>query len=436
MKNWITIFLVGCVFSLYIFPFTFTFLPIGNTKIFIAVLGLVLWGANLIGRRESLVSKSMVKVSLWAFGISLISVISLAYNGATDTAYVSYLVSMWVWVGAAYLVCHLIKSVHGRISVELICWYFIGVCAAQCLFAILNEFVPVFRTIVNSFVIQQSDEYLEDVDRMYGIGAAFDTAGSRFACSLMMIAFLFTKTIRGFYNSKLIAIYSVLFLWIGVVGNMVARTTIAGVVIAIIFIIADTGVYKFSIDRSYLKGFRVFFLVILCATPLLLILGNIPVVEKLFRFAFEIFYSYADSGEFQTGSTDVLLEMWRHYPKDFKTWIIGDGYFISPYITNPYYVGNHDYIYYMGVDVGYLRFIYYFGLIGLLCFVCYMFVAAKECMNNNPQYKALFIMLLIMNYVLWAKVATDLFCVFALFLMLDPSIQEEEPNTNLTTVEQ
>lgn len=63
-------------------------------------------------------------------------------------------------------------------------------------------------------------------------------------------------------------------------------------------------------------------------------------------------------------------------------------------------------------------------------------LAAKECMNNNPRYKTLFIMLLIMNYVLWAKVATDLFCVFALFLMLDPSIQEEEPNTNLTTVEQ
>ena len=131
MKNWITIFLVGCVFSMYIFPFTFTFFPVGNTKIFIAVLGLVLWLANMVGRRESLVSKSMVKVSLWAFGISLISVISLAYNGATDMAYVSYLISMWVWVGAAYFVCHLIKSVHGRISVELICWYFIGVCAAQ-----------------------------------------------------------------------------------------------------------------------------------------------------------------------------------------------------------------------------------------------------------------------------------------------------------------
>lgn len=436
MKNWITIFLVGCVFSMYIFPFTFTFLPIGNTKIFIAVWGLVLWGANLVGRRESLVSKSMVKVSLWAFGISLISVISLAYNGATDTAYVSYLVSMWVWVGAAYLVCHLIKSVHGRISVELICWYFIGVCAAQCLFAILNEFVPVFRAVVNSLVIQQSQEYLEDVERMYGIGAAFDTAGSRFACSLIMLSFLFSQQIRRTYDAKVVALFSLLFIWIGIVGNMVARTTSAGLLIAVVFLLIDTKVFSFRVRSSYAKSLYVLLGLMIVLIPIGLSLYKIPAVENLFRFAFEMLFNLADSGELQTGSTDVLLEMWRHYPRDFKTWIIGDGYFISPTATNPYYVGNHQYAYYMGVDVGYLRFIYYFGLIGLLCFVCYMFVTAKECMNNNPQYKALFIMLLIMNYVLWAKVATDLFCVFALFLMLDPSIQEEEPNTNLTTVEQ
>lgn len=436
MKNWITIFLVGCVFSMYIFPFTFTFLPVGNTKIFIAVLGLVLWGANLVGRRESLVSKSMVKVSLWAFVISLISVISLAYNGATDTAYVSYLISMWVWVGAAYLVCHLIKSVHGRISVELICWYFIGVCAAQCLFAILNEFVPVFRAVVNSLVIQQSQEYLEDVERMYGIGAAFDTAGSRFACSLIMLSFLFSQQIRRTYDAKVVALFSLLFIWIGIVGNMVARTTSAGLLIAVVFLLIDTKVFSFRVRSSYAKSLYVLLGLMIVLIPIGLSLYKIPAVEHLFRFAFEMLFNLADSGELQTGSTDVLLEMWRHYPRDFKTWIIGDGYFISPTATNPYYVGDHQYAYYMGVDVGYLRFIYYFGLIGLLCFVCYMFVVAKECMNNNPQYKALFIMLLIMNYVLWAKVATDLFCVFALFLMLDPSIQEEEPNTNLTTVEQ
>lgn len=436
MKNWITIFLVGCVFSMYIFPFTFTFLPIGNTKIFIAVWGLVLWGANLVGRRESLVSKSMVKVSLWAFVISLISVISLAYNGATDTAYVSYLISMWVWVGAAYLVCHLIKSVHGRISVELICWYFIGVCAAQCLFAILNEFVPVFRAVVNSLVIQQSQEYLEDVERMYGIGAAFDTAGSRFACSLIMLSFLFSQQIRRTYDAKVVALFSLLFIWIGIVGNMVARTTSAGLLIAVVFLLIDTKVFSFRVRSSYAKSLYVLLGLMIVLIPIGLSLYKIPAVENLFRFAFEMLFNLADSGELQTGSTDILLEMWRHYPRDFKTWIIGDGYFISPIATNPYYVGDHQYAYYMGVDVGYLRFIYYFGLIGLLCFVCYMFVAAKECMNNNPQYKALFIMLLIMNYVLWAKVATDLFCVFALFLMLDPSIQEEEPNTNLTTVEQ
>lgn len=435
MKNWITIFGVGCIFSMYIFPFTFSFFPIGNTKIFIAVLGLLFWIAHLIAKRESLISKTMLKVSLWALGISLISVISLAYNGATDTAYVSYLISMWVWVGAAYFVCHLIKSVHGRISVELICWYFIGVCAAQCLFAILNEFVPPFNALVNSFVIQQSQEYLEDVDRMYGIGASFDTAGSRFACSLIMLTFLFLKKIRMSYSTRFVILCSILFVWITIVGNMVARTTSAGLVIAIIFLLLDMKLLAQNLDGAYTRSLSVVLGVVAILIPIGLFLYRIPAVEQLFRFAFEMLFNYADSGELQTSSTDMLLEMWRHYPRDFKTWIIGDGYFISPYATNPYYLGDHQYAYYMGVDVGYLRFVYYFGLCGLLCFILFMYVVAKECSINNTGYKALFIMLLIMNYVLWAKVATDLFCVFALFLMMDPDTQEDESNANLAKVE-
>jgi len=436
MKNWITIFLVGCVFSMYIFPFTFTFLPVGNTKIFIAVLGLVLWLANMVRRRESLVSKSMVKVSLWAFTISLVSVISLAYNGATDTAYVSYLISMWVWVGAAYFICYLIKSLHGEITVELICWYFIGVCAAQCLFAILIEFQPLIQNVVNSLVMQQSQQYLEEVDRMYGIGAAFDTAGSRFACALIMIIYLLARKIKNNFDWKYVVVCSVLFIWITIVGNMVARTTSAGLVIALIYILIDSQFFKLKISRPHLNSLNILASVIILLLPLIIILYRIPSVEHLFKFAFEMIYNFADSGEIQTGSTDVLLKMWSHYPREFKTWIIGDGYFMSPNFTNPFFIGDNIYTYYMGVDVGYLRFIYYFGVIGLLSFVIFMYKSAKECANNHPKCKYLFIMLLIMNYVLWMKVATDLFCVFALFLMLDPSIQEEEPNTNLTTVEQ
>lgn len=435
MKNWLTIFLVGCVFSMYIFPFTFTFLPVGNTKIFIAVLGLILWGANMITGRESLVSKSMVKVSAWAMAVSLISLISMAYNNATDTAYAGYIVSMWVWVGAAYFVIKCIKFVHHAISVELICKYFIAVCLFQCVASLLNEFYPSFAAVVNSLVIQHDQEYLELVDRMYGIGAAFDTAGTRFACALVMLAYLLPRVMNN-QNSVWASLYIIAFVFISIVGNMVARTTSVGMVLGLGLIAYDSRLFTLKLSQSYVRIFQWTLIVIIVSIPIISYVYSNPNVKPLFDFAFEGFINMAETGTWETHSTNELLAMWSKLPVDMKTWIIGDGYFLSPYASNPFYVGIHTWTYYMGTDVGYLRLIYYFGIIGLSIFALFLVNCSKECINNNPKDKILFIMILIMNFIIWAKVATDLFCIFALFLMLDPSIQEEEPNTNLTTVEQ
>lgn len=43
----------------------------------------------------------------------------------------------------------------------------------------------------------------------------------------------------------------------------------------------------------------------------------------------------------------------------------------------------------------------------------------RECCRKYGSDKVLFVLLMIMNMVLWAKVATDLFVIFALFLLAD-----------------
>ena len=80
----------------------------------------------------------------------------------------------------------------------------------------------------------------------------------------------------------------------------------------------------------------------------------------------------------------------------------------------------------MGTDVGYLRFIFYFGTIGLLAFCAFMNYAAKLCARNLPRYKVLFGLLLISNFVIWLKVATDIFLVFALFICVANMYEEDE----------
>lgn len=50
-------------------------------------------------------------------------------------------------------------------------------------------------------------------------------------------------------------------------------------------------------------------------------------------------------------------------------------------------------------------------------------------MKNLPKYKMLFFMLLLLNMILWFKVSTDIFLVFAPFLL----ITEEDDEHNVST---
>lgn len=416
MIRYLNIIIVGILFSMYIFPFQFTFLSVGNTKIYLALSGLCLFVLQLIKKRYFQLTPNLVMLIGGALGISFFSFVSIVYNDATDMSYVSFVMSMFVWLFAAYAVCKSIGNVHGYLSVKLVCFYFIAVCVAQNVFALLNEFVPLFRNVIDMYVIQESHDYLKAVERMYGVGAAFDTAGTRFACSLVMLSYYMVSDIR--VKIKYIYAYLLLFIFILVVGSMVARTTLAGAALAFLFLIFKTQNFYTDVTNLYSRIIMVLFTILAVLVPIVIVLLTTPEFKKLFEFAFEGFYNMVSTGRWQTGSTIELLDMWTKIPSDLKTWVIGDGYFVSPYMTNPYWVGDHRWSYYMGTDVGYLRFIYYFGIIGLLSFIVFFIRCTKICAEFFSEERLLFVLLFFMTLIVWAKVATDLFFVFALFLSI------------------
>ena len=97
----------------------------------------------------------------------------------------------------------------------------------------------------------------------------------------------------------------------------------------------------------------------------------------------------------------------------------------NPYDMDPYYTGPKWGGYYHGTDVGYLRFIFYAGIFCMLAFVAYMFKVAQVCMRRFKGYALLFFALLVLNYVVWCKVSSDLFPVFAIFLCITAGDLEE-----------
>jgi hypothetical protein len=91
--------------------------------------------------------------------------------------------------------------------------------------------------------------------------------------------------------------------------------------------------------------------------------------------------------------------------------------------------------YYMATDVGYLRFIFYFGVIGLALFIAFFCKSTQICIRRFIEYKMFFLMLVAVNFIVWFKVATDIFLVFALFLCINTDESKTEATPLLETAE-
>ena len=412
------------VTSFFFFPFEFTFLPGINTKMLLAAMGLVLFVARAAASRSASLDRDFFVLIVFASIVSLSGIISVVYNATTDLSYASYVVSFFVWMGGAYFVVSSIRFLHGKVTPLMVINYLAAICVVQCVIALLISRNPLVKDFVDSFL--GGDGFMGKLEnRMYGIGCALDVAGLKFSCVLVAISFV---VMNGLCQPKLqTTIYWIAYLVIAVVGNMIGRTTSVGVVVSLIYILVHCIFYGY---REFLKSHVLpLLLLMVVLLPLLIYLyNNSPKTREDLRFGFEGFFSLAETGRWETNSNNRLSDMFV-LPDNPKTWIIGDGYFDNPY-SDPNFNGDNPTEFYKGTDVGYLRFIYYFGVIGLISFVVFFLVAFWECALRHRKYAILFLMILTINFIVWVKVSSDIFLIFSLFLCV-PSESDEGTEQNV-----
>lgn len=408
--------------SFYFFPIETVFLPGVNTKMALAGIGLLILGKRLAQRRDAGINKDFFVLSLLALGISLISLLTMTINNTPDASFLTYFVSMWVWMGGAYTVVRWLDTAYGYVNVRLICNQLIAVCVIQCLIAWTKDVYPPLQAWVDSFVGGEAFMGNTKEARLSGIGAALDVAGLRFSAVVVMIGYILSKAEE--LSHKQIVTYLISFLIIAVIGNMMSRTTTVGVGLALVYWIYSTNLLSL---KQNIKNQKLWFWLggVLCVViPVFIYLYfTNDIFYKNIRFGFEGFFSLWETGKWQTSSNDILLNYMIVFPDNWVTWLIGDGYaanpadktlsFFDPYYTGPVYHG-----YYMGTDIGYLRYIFYFGLIGTFVFSLFMWRSAWACIHRFKDYKMMFLMILLVNYIGWFKVSTDIFWVFAIFLVL------------------
>lgn len=383
----------------------------------LAILGLMVFPLEYLKGNIPGFGKSFLKISLWALGVSFFSYFSMTINSTPDDSYLGYIISMWVWLFAAFFCVSIMRKVHGEVSVETIGYYLVAVALLQCTLGLLINHFSFLKALVDAFITGEKYMGVGVENRLYGIGCALDVGGGRLGAILIILVYLILQSLK---REKAWWVFAGLlgaFFYILVIENMMGRTTTIGAIIAIAYLIFSL-CFNRGIKASTICSFlSTAVLVITIGIIICVGLYNTNLeIQKLLRFGFEAFFNYFQTGKFETNSTNMLSEG-LVFPNNFKTWIIGDGYMASG-SNDPYYIGPADYGFYMNTDAGYSRFIFYFGLIGLLTFMLFFVNVCIECSQKSRNASILFIAILILNFSIWVKVATDIFVIFAPFLCL------------------
>lgn len=412
--------LTGLMMSFYFHPTELRVLPGYNTKIMLAILGVAILVFNIIRTKDYSLSKGLLYSFMIAGAFSFVNYISLIINESDDYSYANYPISALTWIMGAYGAINFIRWTHSKVTVELVVRYLAGGAAFHSILSQLIDRNDSIRNFVTSiFYISDS---MEEMQRLYSFGVGLDPAGVRFAVILIMIAGVLTLSKVVKKSIGLMIFYFLCFAIISVLGNIISRTTTIGMGLGLFVFAISTGLYKFVIKVSRIKIMRVFGVMLAIGIPVVVYYYNVnPSFRDQIEYGFEGFFSLFESGEFQTSSTDELSTMWV-WPQDTQTWLIGSGLFLSK---------SSDFTYFS--DIGYCRFIFYSGLIGITVFGLYFIYNAIYFSIRYPRYRYIFLLMIVVTFVVWTKVATDIFQLYALFYAftdeeeLYASLDEEEP---------
>lgn len=417
LKNLSWLLILTVVASLYVFPVGFRGLPESlNSKQMLGVIGILSFGIRCLRERTIRIPRTILISCMMACLFSLWCLFCCVYNGTSDYAYATYVRSFFIWLGGAYAVCSIIRYVYGYVDLEIVTRYFVLACVAQCAFVLLVDNSPSFMHFVDTFFIQ--DTTPKQVKRLYGIGCSLDNGGVRMCMALILTAHQLIHNVEVTDNRLLLRFYIISFMIISVIGNMVSRTTTVGLLLGIGYISLTLGLSKRGfMSARQLRFWRVFlFLIVITVVVGMAFYSTSPEVRADIRFAFEAFFNYVEHGELTTGSTDVLMSRMWIWPHDDYAWVVGYGLFEWAYF---YSLG-------MQTDIGYCRFTLYCGLIGLVLFSMY-FIYNATVVRRKFRDSGLFALILVaLTFIIWVKVSTDIFQLYALLFCLPGDVEDSE----------
>lgn len=381
---------------------------------FLGVVGIALY-LHKPEKRFFILSASEIdlkKIVLYIVPFVFVSFISIVLNDSFDFYYPRYALSLILCFFGTYLLAYLFYSTYGQMSPQKVIDYFVITNCVFLFIGLLAFFQPDIQSFLTS-VQRHNESAINSIERTQGarlisIGATFFTAAVINGFVLLLIGLHF-YCFKMSVEKKVL--YVVAFIYITVVGMMMGRSTMIGGVIGLILISLS-----FSHDFSKtLKSLVATFISVSLVCFIYFGLASLISLnfEDLYKFGFEMFINYQNGDGFSAHSNEKLWMMYNTLPDDFATWLIGDAKWNE---------GDH---YYMRVDPGYLRSLWYFGIVGLIALLWYFFrMICYVVVEKNVFEKKMIPFMALSSYllILYSKGPLDLYFYLLPFAFCDKKL--------------
>ena len=350
----------------YLYPVALVFLPLDTGRI-LHLIGII----YVFLYRDARISKEFFRFFLYTIPLIVMGWAATAiYNDACDFSLLMKIISIILYSFSSIMVVDLIANASKRFSVYTVFEWIVYAAVVQAILSLVLFVNPDLKDIYLSLVKQS--ETAEDIMLRQSAFRLIAVAKSQYANMAVMYGFAMLCAITlmfsgksSFYRNKLLFYCSLLLIFVA--GLLSART---------FFLILFFAFCYFTYLLWIRKGLRMILHIGLIAGFLVgLFFASMSLLEdseyaSTYKWAFEWYINMSETGSFETKSTDTLQSMYI-LPDNLRTWWIGDGEF---------HTKNGGF--YMNTDVGYLRNLFYWGLIG--SFLIY----AVQCMYCRTVMKA------------------------------------------------
>lgn len=339
----------------------------------------------------------------------LLAFMGLIVNPGGELTFIIFPFQIVYLLVLSYCVYKITERLAKRIDFYVISKYFILTLIFQAIIAVAMFVSEPICTFL--FDLQGIDRYSAVIQafigrRLIGLGCFYFGAGIIYGLGLITLIPFLLNAEKSTQLTKIVLIYIVIF----VVGVFFARTSLVGCAFSIAYLVWCS--FMPSLKRRAVSAIKYLVIIIIVMFSSLVIIYNTSTTlqedyGRIVEFGFEAFINYSESGELSTKSSDGLKDHHLQVlPDDVKTYLLGDTKW-----TN----GES---YYKGVDVGYTRLLFYFGIFGTLMFVMYQYIVTRASGNlyDKALIKVFFRIVFFYTLVLLIKGYSDVASLLFIYL--------------------